>query len=206
MHTDQKSLKFLVDQKMMGEEQQRWVAKLLGFDFAIRYKVGKDNRATDALSRKLYYNAISAVTFLDWEGLEEEIQQDSKLKKILQALLQGKDILEGFELKGGRLYYKGRVVIPKSSPRIPLILQEFHNPAMGGHSGFFRTYKRIAGLLWWEGMKKTIQQYVQNCDIGQRNKHQTLAPTGLLHPLPIPNQTWKIYRWISLGHFQEPMA
>ena len=50
---------------MMGEQQQRWVAKLLGFDFEIKYKAGKDNQAADALSWKLYYSAISAVTFLD---------------------------------------------------------------------------------------------------------------------------------------------
>ena len=86
-HTDQKSLKFLVDQQMMGVEQQRWMAKLLGFDFEIRYKAGKENWAADTLSRKLYYSAIFAVTFQEWEGLEEEIQADIKLKGILQALL-----------------------------------------------------------------------------------------------------------------------
>ena len=63
------------------------MAKLLGFDFEIRYKVGKENQAADALSRKLYYSAIFAVTFQEWEGLEEEIQADIKLKGILQALL-----------------------------------------------------------------------------------------------------------------------
>ena len=51
---------------MMGEDQQKWVAKLLGFDFEIKYKAGKENRAADALSRRLYYSAISAVSFQDW--------------------------------------------------------------------------------------------------------------------------------------------
>ena len=83
MHTNQKSLRFLVDQRMMGEGQQKWVTKLLGFDFEIKYKAGKENRAVDALSRKLYYNAISGVTFHDWEGLEEEIQGDEKLRSIM---------------------------------------------------------------------------------------------------------------------------
>ena len=147
VHTDQKSLKFLIDQHMMGEEQQKWVAKLLGFDFEIKYKVGKDNRAANALSRKLYYSAISAVSFQDWEGLEQEVQKDDKLRQILQELIQGNQVQQGYELKGGRLYYKGRLVIPKGSPRIPLILEEFHNTVLGGHFGFFRTYKRISGLL-----------------------------------------------------------
>ena len=83
VHTNQKSLRFLVDQRMMGEGQQKWVTKLLGFDFEIKYKAGKENRAVDALSRKLYYNAISRVTFHDQEGLEEEIQGDEKLRSIM---------------------------------------------------------------------------------------------------------------------------
>ena len=199
VHTDQKSLKFLVDQKMMGREQQKWVAKLLGFDFEIRYKAGKENRAADALFRKMYYNAISSVTFQEWEGLQEKVQGDNKLKTIMQSLLHGEDSLEGFQLKGGRLYYKEKLVIPKGSPRIPLILHEFHNTAKGGHFGFFRTYKRIAGLLWWEGMKKSIQQFVQNCDICQRNKHRTLSPAGLLQPLPISTQVWQDISMYFIG-------
>jgi len=139
---DQKSLKFLVDQRIMGEGQQKLIAKLLGFDFEIRYKTGRENSAADALSKRFSFAAISTVTFHGWEGLEEEIQQDLKLKMILQDLLQGKDEWNGFELRKGRLYFKGRIVIPKNSPRI------------GGHSGFFRTYKRIEGLVWWEGMRK----------------------------------------------------
>ena len=180
VHIDQKSLKFLVEQPMMGQEQQKWMAKLLGYEFEIIHKAGKENRAADALSRQHYFGAISSVTFQDCERSEEEVQQDSKLQGIMQDLLHGGEVLEGFQLKGGRLYYKDRVVVPKNSPKIPLILQEFHDTAMGGHSGFFRTYKRVSGLLWWEGMKKTIQQYVQQCEVCNRNKHQTLSPVGLL--------------------------
>ena len=91
----------------MGEEQQKWVAKLLGFDFEIRYKAGKVNHAANALSRKLYYSVISNVTFQDWEGLEDEVWADDKLKSILQGLIYGSNTQQRFELKGGHLYYKG---------------------------------------------------------------------------------------------------
>ena len=71
-----------------------------------------------------------------------------------------------------------------------MILREFHDSASGGHSGFFRTYKRIATILFWEGMKKDIQEYVRTCEVCQRNKYETLSPAGLLQPLPIPASTW----------------
>ena len=54
----------------------------------------------------------------------------------MQSLLSGGEVAEGFQLKGGRLYYKDRLVVPKGSPRIPLILQEFHDTVMGGSFGF----------------------------------------------------------------------
>jgi len=52
IRTDQKALKFLLEQRVMDEEQQKWVSKLLGYQFEIRYKPRKENTVADALSRK----------------------------------------------------------------------------------------------------------------------------------------------------------
>ncbi|MCH81990.1 enzymatic polyprotein, partial [Trifolium medium] len=49
VHTDQKSLRFLTNQRVMG--QQKWTSTLLGYDFDIKYKPGKENSEADAFSR-----------------------------------------------------------------------------------------------------------------------------------------------------------
>lgn len=61
---------------------------------------------------------------------------------------------------------------------------------MGGHSGFFRTYKRLAAVLLWDGMKRDIQRFVAECDACQRVKYDTHKPASLLQPLRIPKQVW----------------
>jgi hypothetical protein len=59
--TDQKSLKQLLQQKIVTVEQQNWTAKLLGYDFEIVYKQGKLNKGADALSRMHEAGELSAI-------------------------------------------------------------------------------------------------------------------------------------------------
>ena len=50
--TDHDSLKHFLEKRLSSEEQKEWVTKMLGYDFEIIYKRGKQNVVADALSRK----------------------------------------------------------------------------------------------------------------------------------------------------------
>ncbi|KAH9322658.1 hypothetical protein KI387_017297, partial [Taxus chinensis] len=52
VNTNHDSLKYFLEKRLSSEEQQKWVSKMLGYDFEIIYKKGKDNVVVDALSRK----------------------------------------------------------------------------------------------------------------------------------------------------------
>lgn len=52
VRTDHRSLKYLGDQTIVTEAQQKWLVKLVGYDFTIEYKKGSENSIVDALSRQ----------------------------------------------------------------------------------------------------------------------------------------------------------
>ncbi|CAJ2648236.1 unnamed protein product [Trifolium pratense] len=180
---------------MVTAEQQNWAAKLLGYDFEIIYKPGKLNRGADALSRVEesgeLCQVITSVQWNDEEIVRAEIQEDSKLQQIIKDLQKDVNSRPGYVYRQGVLLYEGRLVLSDKSSLIDQLLTEFHATPHGGHSGFYRTYRRIAANVYWIGMKNTIQEFVRACDICQRQKYLTSSPGGLLQPLPIPDRVWE---------------
>jgi hypothetical protein len=195
VHTDHKSLKHLLQQRINSPDQQCWLAKLLGYQFEVKYKPGVDNKVADALSRchgeAELKTIVSYPTWLDGKLLLDEVSQDPYIQKIITDVMANNNKKPGFEVRQGILFYQGRLVISPSSPSIPLLLDEFHKTPTGGHSGFLRTYRRIADTLYWVGMQKQVRDYVRACDTCQRQKYSATTPGGLLQPLPIPNAIWE---------------
>lgn len=48
IQTDQRSLKYFLEQRVATPEQQKWVVKLMGYDYKILYKPNRENSTVDA--------------------------------------------------------------------------------------------------------------------------------------------------------------
>ena len=167
VRTDQKSLKFLLEQRVVQPQYQRWLAKLLGYTFDVEYKPGVENKAADALSRvtpTIQTHTVTTPISLDLQVIKEKVEKDTRLMKIIAGLNSDDDQQDNkFNICNGMLKYKDRLVISQSSKLIPQVLHSYQDSAVRGHSGFLRTYKRIAGELYWKGMKTVIKKYCAEC-------------------------------------------
>lgn len=168
--TNQKSLKFFfLEQQVVTLEQQKWVSKLLGYDYKIIYRPGKTNSAADALSRRpsqpadmliaptdveprdcpidyseTQLHTISSPHFHLWAELRHVNQTDPDMVALHEKYSSQPEKHPYLLDREGLLLYRGRIVIPPSSSLCTKLLEEFHNSKMGGHSGVLRTYNRIA--------------------------------------------------------------
>lgn len=85
VRTDQRSLKYLLEQRTVFEDHQKWLSKLLGYNFDIIYRPGKENGAADALSRNGSDTQLMAVTVtwkIDWDGLWRELETNPEIQAL----------------------------------------------------------------------------------------------------------------------------
>ena len=163
----------------------------MGYYYEIIYRPGRENSAADALSRKqgspiLHHIFTSQVSV--WQEIKIASQQDQYIQSIGRKIDAQPD--SAFTWRDGLLLYKGRVVVPNDATLRATLLHEMHDTKVGGYSGVLRTFKKLNQQFYWPGMYKAVHTYVQECEICQKTKTETLAPAGLLQPLPIPCQVW----------------
>lgn len=124
---DQKSIKYLLEQKLNTPLQQVWMSKLMGFDFEIHYKERATNKPVDALSRKPGAELLPLLLNNAQLGLFEftkEIQQAyQNLQTLISELQNDPKSHPKFTWNNGELRMKGKLVVGDSSEVKLLIWQ-----------------------------------------------------------------------------------
>lgn len=172
VRTDQKSLKYLLEQRDISLDYQKWLTKLLGYDFEIVYKVGVENKVADGLSRVMIDRqldangllcALTVSSSIQMQSIFDELDANEDIQKLIKEVLLETVAKVGYTVVGGRLFYKGRLFLSRTSQFIQQILREYHDGVMGGHSGILKTIKRIQQIFYWPKMKEDVKKYVSEC-------------------------------------------
>jgi hypothetical protein len=165
--TDQQSLKFLLEHKVGTPFQQKWITKLLGYDFTVEYKKGVENRVADALSRKEGWAEEVALSLLsiptpDWiDKLKEQYKIDEELKSLFKKW-QSKTLNSAkYAVRDGLLFYKNRLYLGGCKVIKDQVLAFVHSDPMAGHSGYERTMQRAKRDFFLEGNEEGIEAVYQ---------------------------------------------
>ncbi|KAA0068128.1 hypothetical protein E5676_scaffold392G00100 [Cucumis melo var. makuwa] len=160
-------LKFLREQRVVGGKYQKWIAKLLDYDFVIEYENGLENKVADVLLRlppALELDLLSVVRGLNTSVFIDQVNEHEFLNTIQLSLLNGQQAPAGIMARGS---------------------------SVEEHHGALKTYQCLAQKVYWCGMKARIHAYVAECSVCQQAKYLSLTLVGLLQALPIPDQVWE---------------
>lgn len=192
--TNQRSLKYLLEQRVSTPFQHMWLSKLMGYSYEIQYRQGKENLTTDALSRVISSELLHITLSHAHQGFYDSIkllwETDPVLQKIISELQANSSSHPQYSFTNGELRRRGKLVIGNDVEVKTHIFKWLHDSAIGGHSGHDATLHRIKTLFYWHGMHKEVQNYVRNCQVCQRNKYDLAAKPGLLQPLPVLEGVW----------------
>ncbi|GJT26799.1 ty3-gypsy retrotransposon protein [Tanacetum coccineum] len=197
--TYQKELFAIIEAVIQTPLQQKYVRKLMGFDFVIEYKHGVSNQVADALSKMYEGEADNdTATFMAMSqpliGLLNDLKRENEtLEELchLHHLLNQGEQLDGFCHEQGLLIYQDRYFVGAESKLKDLFLAEFHNTPSAGHGGTKKMLTGLSALFYWRGMPKSVEEFIRNCLVCQQTKYSTQATKGLLQHLSMPMAVWE---------------
>ena len=166
--SDHKNLQYFTTTKQLSHRQARWSEYLSRFSFTITYRPGKQGEKPDALTRRSQDSpaqdearAARNQTLLRPELfkpelnltetdrtvnqiIDEEYPHDKLIQETLELLRTGnrrskKLSLSECEEREGRLYYRGRMMIPDHDELKIKLLRITHDAPAGGHPGRGKT-------------------------------------------------------------------
>lgn len=174
--------------------QRKAMTRLIGMNFKIVYRKGKENVAAYALSWVAHLLAVQAVSTVQPAWIQEVLNSystDPQAQKLLTQLAIASPDTAGFSLHQGLIHHNGHIWIGQNSALQTKLIAAFHSSPLGGHSGIAATHYKLKKHFSWKGMKQDVENFIKQCATCQYAKHSLQHPMGLLQPLPISEGVWR---------------
>jgi hypothetical protein len=177
VRTDHAALTYLKTFSNTNVKLMRWSLRLSELDFIVEHRAGTKIHV-DALSR--HVGTILGENRLNPEEVRNEQHKNQFCNRLKPESYSSR--LEFFyddDLIYRRQWNsKHQLLVPR--PLVKTVIQENHDPAYAAHPGLKRACELHALNFWWPGMRKSVEEYVKECDSCQRRKgsREYTAPLG----------------------------
>ncbi|KAH9658281.1 Endonuclease [Citrus sinensis] len=186
IHTDHESLKHLKGQHKLNKRHARWVEFVQTFPYVIRYKQGKENIVTDALSRRYVLISTLNAKLLGFEHIKELYASNHDFSVEYQAC--DKTVVGKCFRHDGYLFRENKLRVPNCSLR-DLLVRESHGGGLMGHFGVVKTLAVLQEHFYWPHMKRDVERLCGRC-VTCRQAKSKVQPYSLYTLLPIPSAPW----------------
>ncbi len=178
-------------------------------------KINALTRQADVMSRdsedeRIHYQWITILT-LNWmkiadlkknisESIYKQILETNEIDEnctlLREAIARDEAQYEDIKLKNcwtqnEILFHNSQLWVSFNELLQMNLIRKIHDQSLIDHSEILRTMKIIKRNYYWSSMRKTIDQYIQNCYVCQRSKTSRNKSNDLLQSLFISEQRWQ---------------
>jgi len=124
------SLKYLLHQKVATLARHLWLVELLGYDYEIKYKKGKENVVAGSLSRiscsDFYALVVSTVSTSIMEEIKKSWEKESSIQATIQGLQVSSNSHPYYIWVNNHLNRKEKVVVGNDSDMQNKLISMYH--------------------------------------------------------------------------------
>jgi hypothetical protein len=190
IYSDHDALRHLNSQKKLNFRHASWVEYLQRYSFALKHKAGIENKAADALSRRVTLLSMMSTNVTGFERLRDEYESCPDFGKLHATLSSAPHpTIEDYTIQDGYLFKANKLCIPRTSVR-DFLVWELHAGGLAGHFGRDKTIEEVERQFYWPGLKRDVAKIIGHCRQCQLAKHRK-QNVGLYTPLPVPDRPWQ---------------
>ena len=219
--TDHKPLITLLSSFGTGHQPMRiarWSARLLNYNYTVKYKPGEENAVADALSRlpvevtedscypdaREEFGSVCNIVF-DESGISksdfsESCTSDEVYTSVANYIVKGWPVDQRHIEKNLLPYYRIReelslhedIIFRGDRVVVPTDLQcGLVDKAHEAHQGIVRTKQRLRQLYWFPKMDSLVQEKVKHCVICKAHDKTAITRTPPMQSVPLPSKPWQ---------------